>query len=67
MSLRVGSGLPNIQRNAISNFEIHIPNEKTQTLIVNVLDAIYNKWESEIAIQQLVKNQKHYFLYNLFK
>lgn len=67
MSLRVGSGLPNIQRNAISNFEIQMPNEKTQTLTVNVLDAIYNKWESEKAILQLVKNQKHYLLHKLFK
>ncbi len=67
MSLRVGSGLPNIQRNAISNFEIHMPNENTQTLIVNVLDAIYNKRESERAILLLVKNQKHYFLNKLFK
>jgi len=67
MSLRVGSGLPNIQRNAISNFEIHIPNEQTQILTVNVLDAIYIKWESELAILQLVKNQKHYFLNKLFK
>jgi len=67
MSLRVGSGLPNIQRNAISNFEIIIPNEQTQTLTVNVLDAIYNKRESEKAILQLVKNQKNYFLNKLFK
>jgi type I restriction enzyme S subunit len=67
MSLRVGSGLPNIQRNAISNFDVFIPNKQTQILTTNVLDAINSKWESEIAVLNLFKNQKNYFLNKMFK
>lgn len=67
MSLRVGSGLPNIQRNAICNFEVLVPNEQTQKLIIKMLDAIYEKRTYEIAFLNLIKNQKQYLLSSMFK
>lgn len=67
MSLRVGSGLPNIQRNAIRNFEVLIPNEQTQILSTKMLDVIYEKISYEIALLKLIKNQKQYLLSSMFK
>lgn len=67
MSLRVGSGLPNIQRNAICNFEVLIPNEQTQILSTKMLDAIYEKRSYEIVLLNLFKNQKQYLLSSMFK
>lgn len=67
MSLRVGSGLPNIQRNAICNFEVPIPNEQTQRLTINLLDVISEKLSSEIELLQLLKKQKTYLLGVMFK
>lgn len=44
MSLRVGSGLPNIQKGAISNLSLFYPKElKEQTKIANFLSAIDDK------------------------
>ncbi len=67
MSLRVGSGLPNIQKNAISNFEVIVSNEQTQTLITKMLDTIYEKRRYEIVFLNLIDKQKQYLLSSMFK
>lgn len=38
MKLRVGSGLPNIQQNDLSNLKIKIYNENDQSVIIEILD-----------------------------
>jgi len=54
MSLRVGSGLPNIQRNRLLSFEIPIPKDKSeQTRIAQILTDMDN--EIEALERQLAK------------
>ena len=58
MSLRVGSGLPNIQRSRLSSFEIILPDHETQKDITEKLDSLFNEisvWETKI---QKFKHQK---------
>jgi len=43
MRLRVGSGLPNIQKNEINNFKISVPCLEEQTKIANFLSSIDTK------------------------
>lgn len=66
MSLRIGTGLPNIQKKDIENFLIPVPNIETQNNIVKILDSISSK--SDILKEQLeyYKQQKQYLLNNLF-
>lgn len=40
MSLRVGSGLPNIQKKDLEKFQIILPSEELQIKICNILDSI---------------------------
>jgi len=45
MRLRVGSGLPNIQKGEISNFKVLVPKIQEQTKIANFLSSIDSKIE----------------------
>jgi type I restriction enzyme S subunit len=45
MRLRVGSGLPNIQKGEINNFKVNLPSLEEQTKISNFLSYIDNKIE----------------------
>ncbi|TXK73728.1 restriction endonuclease subunit S, partial [Mesonia sp. K4-1] len=66
MSLRVGSGLPNIQKKDIVNFKIILPCKEEQQKIAKVLSDIDRKIELETKIVALLNQQKQYFLQNLF-
>ncbi|MBQ8608567.1 MAG: restriction endonuclease subunit S [Campylobacter sp.] len=48
MALRVGSGLPNIQKNTLSNISISIPNSEEQEKI----GAFFSKLDKLISLQQ---------------
>lgn len=48
MALRVGSGLPNIQKSALTIFKVNIPNIAEQQKITNIL----SKFEEKIAKEQ---------------
>lgn len=48
MSLRVGSGLPNIQRSRLANFEIYLPNPNEQVYISNIL----TEMDAEVDIRE---------------
>ncbi|QZZ03617.1 restriction endonuclease subunit S [Staphylococcus arlettae] len=66
MSLRVGSGLPNIQKKDISNYLIYIPCEKEQEKIgefFNNLDEFIGKQSNKI---ELLKERKKGFLQKMF-
>lgn len=66
MSLRVGSGLPNIQKTAIINFSIYIPDIDSQTRIANILNSILDKIQNEKSILSLYIKEKEYLLNKLF-
>ncbi len=66
MMLRVGSGLPNIQKKDISNYKILIPFLEEQTKIANFLSALDNKLKAEKDLLKEYENQKKYFLQNMF-
>lgn len=66
MRLRVGSGLPNIQKGDIINFKVVIPSLKEQKKIASTLFVIDNKIELETRQLEQFKTQKQYFLQNLF-
>ncbi len=56
MRLRVGSGLPNIQKGDITNFKIHLPNKQEQQKIANFLSSIDKKIEK--LTSQIEQNQQ---------
>jgi len=66
MKLRVGSGLPNIQKSALEKFKFYIPTDiNEQNAIAEVLTAV----DDEIALlkqkRELVAQQKKYLMQNL--
>lgn len=65
--LRVGSGLPNIQKTAISSFTFKIPmSNKEQIKIANFFDAIDKKIASIQSQLELVKQYKQGLLQQMF-
>ncbi|MDX4037729.1 restriction endonuclease subunit S [Aliarcobacter skirrowii] len=66
MSLRVGSGLPNIQKGAISNFLVLIPCIKEQNKIANFLSSIDTKIEQVKKQLELSKEFKKALLQQMF-
>jgi len=65
MRLRVGSGLPNIQKKALEHFEIAIPPLEEQRVIAKVLAAADGEIEALDRKLALWKDQKKYLLQNL--
>ncbi|MDQ1806604.1 restriction endonuclease subunit S [Chryseobacterium sp. CKR4-1] len=66
MTLRVGSGLPNIQKSALEKFEIKIPNLNEQQNIILILDNLSSKLDIERALLKVYQRKKQYLLQNLF-
>ena len=66
MTLRVGSGLPNIQKSSLSKFPIYLPNIDKQDEYVKMFSSLSNKIDIEKSILQLYLRQKEYFLSKLF-
>ena len=66
MKLRVGSGLPNIQKNTLAGFCVMIPNFEMQKHIAEILTAITRKKEIETAYISQLQSQKNYLLSTLF-
>lgn len=66
MALRVGSGLPNIQKSALSNFDIHYPNISEQLRITEFLSIFEKKIQyEEIKVSKLIE-QKKGFMQQMF-
>ncbi|MEL5988669.1 restriction endonuclease subunit S [Kurthia gibsonii] len=66
MALRVGSGLPNIQKSALSNFDIHYPNISEQLRITEFLSIFEKKIQyEEIKVSKLIE-QKKGFIQQMF-
>ena len=66
MALRIGSGLPNIQKKALEQFGIKLPDMTMQNRIAIALDTITKKIDVENRIKKSYQVQKSYLLSNLF-
>ncbi|MDR1583343.1 MAG: restriction endonuclease subunit S [Prevotellaceae bacterium] len=66
MALRIGSGLPNIQKKDLSHFCIPMPSLLNQKEISDTLDKIILKIELEKSTILVYQKQKIYLLRNLF-
>ena len=66
MQLRVGSGLPNIQKKSLENFNVKLPNYKKQCFVERVFEVITAKKEIENALLERFQSQKKFLLSKMF-
>ena len=66
MALRIGSGLPNIQKKDIDKYPIQLPSIETQVQLATLFDVIEIKKENETRILLGFKSTKNYLLEHLF-
>ena len=66
MALRIGSGLPNIQKKDLEHFQVLVPDFTTQKKISGMFVLITKKEETEMKLMNAWKMQKKYLLQKLF-
>lgn len=66
MKLRIGSGLPNIQKNALSNFTFKLPPISDQLKVSTALKAAELKAKNSQELLLLLLKQKAFLLQKLF-
>ena len=66
MNLRIGSGLPNIQKKDLACFQVIVPKQSTQNKIRNGFNAIANKIKLERKLVCAYEMQKQYMLRSMF-
>ena len=66
MQLRVGSGLPNIQKKSLENFNVKLPNYKKQCFVERVFEVATAKKEIENALLERFQSQKKFLLSKMF-
>lgn len=66
MQLRVGSGLPNIQKKSLENFNVKLPNYKKQCFVERVFEVVTAKKEIENALLERFQSQKKFLLRKMF-
>ncbi len=66
MKLRIGSGLPNIQKKDLAMFKIKIPTVEQQKAISTFLSSLERKAEIEERIQNVMQKEKQYLLRQMF-
>ena len=66
MALRVGSGLPNIQKKDLMSLRIPIPTKENQKKISCLLDSIEDKISVETNVLKYAIKQKSYLLRQMF-
>lgn len=66
MQLRVGSGLPNIQKKSLENFIVPLPTFEKQCYIERILESITAKKEIETALLGQFQSQKKFLLSKMF-
>lgn len=62
MALRIGSGLPNIQKKDIEKFPVRLPRLEVQVQLAELFEAFCQKERTETNYQDLLCKQKHYIL-----
>ena len=66
MKLRIGSGLPNIQKKDLAMFKIKIPTVEQQKAISTFLTSLERRAEIEERIQNAMQKEKQYLLRQMF-
>lgn len=66
MQLRVGSGLPNIQKRSLENFAVALPSVEKQCYIEHILECITVKKEIETDLLRQFQSQKKLLLSKMF-
>ena len=66
MKLRIGSGLPNIQKKDLAVFKIKIPPTEQQKAISTFLSSLERKAEIEEHILNAIQKEKLYLLQHMF-
>ena len=66
MNLRIGTGLPNIQKKDLENFRIMLPPSKIQKEIATCLTAIEDKIGIEVHWLACAQKEKHHLLRQMF-
>jgi type I restriction enzyme S subunit len=66
MQLRVGSGLPNIQKSALSKFEIPLPDIQIQESIANVINKLQSKLNLAESLFECLNSLKQGLLQQMF-
>ena len=66
MQLRVGSGLPNIQKKSLENFVVPLPPVEKQCYIEHILESLIAKKEIETALLGQFQSQKKFLLSKMF-
>ena len=66
MKLRIGSGLPNIQKKDLAMFKIKIPTVEQQKEISTFLSSLERKAEIEERVQSAMQKEKQYLLRQMF-
>ena len=66
MKLRIGSGLPNIQKKDLAMFKIKIPPTEQQKTISTFLSSLERKTEIEEHILNAIQKEKQYILRQMF-
>lgn len=66
MALRIGSGLPNIQKKDLERFEVQLPTFEKQGKIADLLKLIDHKCDLERMSLSKLQSQKVYLLNALF-
>ena len=66
MKLRIGSGLPNIQKKDLAMFKIKIPTVEQQKSISTFLSSLERKTEIEEHVQEAMLSEKLYLLQHMF-
>ena len=66
MALRIGSGLPNIQKKDLERFQILMPSVDKQQRCATIFDCLHHKEDIEVSIQNQWKRQKQFLLRQMF-
>ena len=66
MALRIGSGLPNIQKKDLEKFEVIIPDTQYQNKATSIFSVLSEKMELEQYMLGVMNEQKAYLLRQLF-
>ena len=66
MKLRIGSGLPNIQKKDLATFKIKLPTSEQQKAISNILSLLEQKAEIEEQMLIAMQAEKQYLLRQMF-
>ena len=66
MALRIGSGLPNVQKKDLERFEVQLPSLERQIEVTTMLDTISAKRDLERHLHHVWQSQKEYLLGGIF-